>query len=153
MKFVANYEIKTECSVVTDDLILRIKHPKGLYNARIQNIPRSVYTTPFLLSLHLYFDAAALDKAKDIANDFLADCLNMLAFTTGARFSRHRMRQIVEVTPNTMKDVLMWSDSIEYNDPEPFIEDTLSHPKIELEKLLIHIDPLRIEPISEVPKP
>ncbi len=50
MECVANYEIKTENSVVADDLVLRIKHPKGLYRARIQNIPRTVYTTPFLLS-------------------------------------------------------------------------------------------------------
>src|SRR5260221_14418412 len=104
MKFVANYEIKTECSVVADDLILRIKHPKGLYSAPIQNISRSVYTTPFLLSLHLYFDAPALDKAKDIANDFLADCLNILAFTTGSTFSRSRIRQLSEVTPIPMKN-------------------------------------------------
>ena len=47
----------------------------------------------------------------------------MLAFTTGARFSRHRIRQIVEVTPNMMKNVLMWSYSIQYEDPKPFIEE------------------------------
>ena len=82
MECVANYEIKTECSIIADDLVLRIKHPNGLYRARIQNIPRTVYTTPFLLSLHLYFDAPTLDEAPDIADDFLADCLNMFAFTT-----------------------------------------------------------------------
>ena len=86
MECVANYEIKPECSVIADDLVLRIKHPKGLYRARIQNIPRPVHTTPFLLSLHLYFDAPSLDEALDIADDFLADCLNMLAFTTGSGF-------------------------------------------------------------------
>ena len=42
---------------MSNDLVLRIKHPGGLYRARIQNIPRSDYTTPFLLSVHLYFDA------------------------------------------------------------------------------------------------
>jgi hypothetical protein len=62
MELVANYEVKTECSIVTDNLILRIIHPKGLYRARIKNIPRAVYTTPFLLSLHLYFEAPSLDE-------------------------------------------------------------------------------------------
>ena len=128
MECVANYEIKTESSVVADDLVLRIKHPKGLYRARIQNIPRTVDTTPFLLSLHLYFDAPALDEARDIADGFLADCLNMLAFTTGSRFRRHRIRQIVDATPpgiNAMRPLLMWGDSIEYEDPQPFLsEDT-----------------------------
>lgn len=100
MEYVANYEIKTECSIVADDLVLRIKHPKGTYRARIQNIPRSAYTTPFLLSLHLYFEAQTLNEAKDIAEDLLADCLNMFAFTTGSRFQRHRIRQIVEVIPD-----------------------------------------------------
>jgi len=98
MECVANYEIKTECSVIADDLVLRVKHPKGLYRARIENVPRAVYTTPFLLSLHLYFDAPTLDQAQDIADSCLADCLNMLAFTTGSSFQRHRIRQIVDAT-------------------------------------------------------
>lgn len=127
MEYVANYEIKTECSIVADDFVLRIKHPKGIYRARIQNIPRSVYTTPFLLSLHLYFDAQTLNEAKDIAEDLLADCLNMFAFTTGSRFQRHRIRQIVEVIPDQagMRSLLLWGDSIDYEDPQPFFhEDT-----------------------------
>ena len=127
MKCVANYEISAECSVVADDLVLKIEHPKGLYRARVQNIPRQVYTMPFLLSLHLYFDAPVLDEARDIADDLLADCLNMFAFTTGSRFRRHRIRQIVDATPGKtgVRSLLMWADSIEYEDPQPFlIEDT-----------------------------
>jgi hypothetical protein len=126
MECVANYEIKADCSVVADNLVLRIKHPKGLYRARIQNISRSVYTTPFLLSLHLYFDALALDEAEEIADGFLADCLNILAFTTGSRFQRHRIRQIVDATsPETtgIRSLLMWGDSIEYDDPQPFLDE------------------------------
>jgi hypothetical protein len=125
MEYVANYEIMAECSVVADDLVLRIKHPKGLYRARIQNIPRSLYTTPFLLSLHMYFEAPTLDKAQDIAGSFLADCLNMLAFTTGCSFKRHRIRQIVDAKGG-MTSLLMWADPIEYEDPQPFLrEDTV----------------------------
>jgi hypothetical protein len=128
MKCVANYEIKTECSVVADDLVLRIRHPKSLYRARIRNIPRSAYTTPFLLSLHLYFDAPNLDEAQDIADGFLADCLNMLAFITGSRFRRHRIRQIVDATPGItgMRSLLMWSDPIEYEDPQPFLREDMA---------------------------
>lgn len=125
MKLVANYEIKTECSVITDDLILTIQHPKGLYRARVRNIPRSVYTTPFLLSLHLYFDAPTMEESQDVADSLLVDCMNMLAFTTGSRFQRHRIRQIVDATPGKgMRRVLMWSDSIEYEDPQPFLNDS-----------------------------
>lgn len=125
MECVANYEIKTECSVVTDDLVLRIKHPKGLYRARIQNISRPDYTTPFLLSLYLYFDAPTLDEARDIAEDLLADCLNMFAFTTGASLQRHRIRNIVDATPGItgMRDLHMWGDSIENEDPQPFLRE------------------------------
>lgn len=126
MECVANYEIRTECSVVADDLVLRIQHPKGLYRARITNIPRLVYTTPFLLSLHLYFDAPTLEEARDIADRCLADCLNMLAFTTGSRFQKHRIRQIVDATPsktNGMRSLLMWSEQIEYDDPQPFLRE------------------------------
>jgi len=128
MECVANYEIKTECSVVADDLVLRIKHPKGLYRARIQNIPRAVYTTPFLLSLHLYFDAPSLDEAREIADSVLADCLNMLSFTTGSTFRRHRIRQIVDATPGItgMRSLFMWADPIEYEDPQPLLcEDSV----------------------------
>lgn len=128
MKCVANYEIKTECSIVSDDLVLRIKHPKGAYRARIQNIQRSFYTTPFLLSLQLCFDSPTLVEADDIAEDHLADCLNMLAFTTGSSFQRHRIRHIIDATPagaSGMRALLMWADSIEFEDPQPFLnEDT-----------------------------
>ncbi len=126
MQFAANYEVKTECSVVNDDLILRIIHPKGLYRARIKNIPRTVYTTPFLLSLHLYFEAPSLTDAREIADGHLVDCMNMLAFGTGSRFQRHRIRHIVEINPSApMRNVLMWSDEIEYEDPQPFLDQSI----------------------------
>ena len=126
MECAANYEIKTDCSVVADDLVLRIEHPRGHYRARIQNIPRSDYTTPFLLSVHLYFGAPTLNETPDIADGILADCLNILAFTTGASFRRHRLWQIVDAAlPKTtgMRSILMWTDSIEHNDPQPFLSE------------------------------
>lgn len=124
MQVVANYEIKSECSVVADDLRLQIKHPQGLYRALIKNIPRSDYSTPFLLSLHLYFDAPDLDGANEIAEERLTDCLNMLAFTSGSTFSRHRIRQIVDCTPDSgMRDIRFWSDQIDHEDPQPFLDE------------------------------
>ena len=44
-------------------------------------------------TVHLYFDAPNLDEARDIADERLADCLNMLVLTTGSRFRRHRIRR------------------------------------------------------------
>ncbi len=132
MKFAANYEIKSDCSIIDDDLVLKIKHPKGSYRVRIQNIQRSVYTVPFLLSLHLYFEAPAIKEAQDIADEHLADCLNMLAFTTGAKFKYQRIRQIVEAKSG-MTSLLMWSDSIEYEDPQPYLNKDIEQA---VEKLL-----------------
>src|SRR6202049_2203875 len=127
MQLVANYEVRTECSIVDDDLILRINHPKCLYRARIKNIPRTVYTTPFLLSLHLYFEAPSLTDAREVADSHLADCMNMLAFSTGSRFQRHRIRQIVEINPGApMTNVLMWGDDIEFEDPQPFLDQNIA---------------------------
>lgn len=124
MQVVANYEIRSECSVVADDLRLQIKHPQGLYRALIKNIPRSDYSTPFLLSMHIYFDAPDLDGAQEIAEDRLADCLNMLAFTSGSAFSRHRIRQIVDCTPESgMRDIHLWGDAIDHEDPQPFLDE------------------------------
>ena len=125
MQLVANYEIKTDCSIIDDERVLKIRHPKGLYNVRLQNIPRPVYTTPFLLSLHLYFEAPEIKESKEIADGLLSDCLSMLALTTGASFKRHRIRQIVDATPGKtgMRDILMWGDAIEYEDPQPFIAE------------------------------
>jgi hypothetical protein len=125
MECAANYEIRSECSVVADDQVFKFKHPKGLYRTRIKNIPRSDYSTPFLLSLHLYFDAPSLDQARDIAEELLADCLNILALATGCKFQRHRIRQVVEATHGVaMKSVLMWSDIIDNEDPQPFLENS-----------------------------
>lgn len=123
MQVVANYEIRSECSVVGDDLRLQINHPQGLYRALIKNIPRSDYSTPFLLSLHLYFNAPDLNEAKEIAEERLADCLNMLAFTSGSAFLRHRIRQIVGCAhDNGMHDIHFWGDAIDHEDPQPFLD-------------------------------
>lgn len=129
MKCVANYEIETECSVVSDELVLNINHPSDLYRARIKNIPRSDFSNPFLLSLHLYFEAPTLDDARDMADDLLADCLNMLAFTTGSGFRRHKIRQIVDASPlekGSMRSVLMWGDNVEHQDPQPFLSEGIA---------------------------
>lgn len=121
MHFAANYEVRAECSVLEDGLVLRIQHPRALYRVRIENIPRSTFDAPFLLSLHLYFDAKDLDEAKETSEDLLADCLNLLAFATSCRVKRHRIRQIVDATPGPtgMKSLLMWGDTIQYEDPQP----------------------------------
>jgi hypothetical protein len=121
MHFAANYELRTECSSLQDDLILRIRHPRDLYRARIANIPRKTFDTPFLLSLHLYFDASDLESAKEVGEELLADCLNMLAFATSCGFQRHRIRQIVDASPGItgMRSMLMWGEKIEYEDPQP----------------------------------
>ena len=124
MQVVANYDIRSECSVVADDLRLQVKHPQGLYRALIKNIPRSDYSTPFLLALHLYFDAPDLKEAQEIAEERLADCLNMLAFASGSAFSRHRIRQIVDCTPDSgMRDIRFWGDAIDHEDPQPFLDE------------------------------
>ncbi|MBW0369539.1 methylamine utilization protein MauJ [Ensifer adhaerens] len=126
MRCVAHFEVISEVSVVSDHRILTINDPRGAFVARIKNIQRFEFTTPFLLSLHVYFDAPTLNDAKDIAEDRLAVCLNMLAFTTGSRFRKHRIRQIAdaEVRPNgAIRDMLMWGDSIEYDDPQPYLDD------------------------------
>lgn len=127
MQVVANFEIKAESSVVSDDLRLEIKHPQGLYRALVMNIPRADYSAPFVLSLHLYFDAPDLDEAEEIAEERLADCLNMLAFTVGSAFSLHRIRQIVDCTPESgMRDVRFWSDAIDHEDPQPFLDERIA---------------------------
>lgn len=124
MRVAANYEIWSDCSVVEDSQVLRVRHPRGLYNARLRNIPRSAFDRPFLLSLHIYFEAPCLEDAEDTSEDLLADCLNMLAFATGGGFQRHRIRQLVDATPGVtgMRSVLMWGDSIEYEDPQPVLD-------------------------------
>ena len=138
MHFVANYEIRSECSVIEDEIVLKIHHPKNLYRARIENIQRKTFDTPFLLSLHLYFDANALETAEEVGEELLADCLNMLAFATSCRFRRHRIRQIVDATPGLagMRSVLMWGDSIEYQDPQPYLSESTTQA---IERLL-HFD-------------
>lgn len=124
MRYAANFEVVSGLSVVADGQMLNFCDPRGAFKALIRNIPRSEFTIPFLLSIHIYFDAGALDEAADIAEDHLATCLNMLAFTTGSRFRKHRIRQIVDAGPpkGAMRDIRMWGDRIEYDDPQPFLD-------------------------------
>lgn len=126
MQFIANYEIKSAVSIFEDGKWVVLQHPKGKFRARICNIVRKDFRVPFLLSLQLTFDAEKLEVAKDIADEVLADCLNMLALTTGSSFVRHRVRQIVDCTSDTqMRSCLMWGDSIGHEDPSPFIDDEI----------------------------
>ena len=129
MHCVANFEVESEVSVVSDDLVLKIKDPNGAFRAQIRNIPRSEFTIPLLLSFHIYFEAPNLEDAQDIADDLLASCLNLLAFTSGSGFRKHRIRQIVNAEPPlklAMRDVRMWGERIEYDDPQPFLTDQFS---------------------------
>jgi methylamine utilization protein MauJ len=138
MHCVANYEIRSAVSVVADDLVLTINDPGGAFKARIKNIPRSEFTRPFLLSLHIYFEAPDLEEAKEVAEKLMANCLNMLAFTTGSGFRKHRIRQIVDAETSTkkgMRDVLMWGEKVEYDDPQPFLREEISS---SIERLLEH---------------
>lgn len=126
MRYVANFEIASDISVVADGKVLNIRDPRNVFKALIRNIPRSEFTTPFLLSVHLYFEAESLEEATDVAEDHLVTCLNLLAFATGAAFRKHRIRQIVDAEPalkGAMRDVRMWGDRIEYDDPQPFLDD------------------------------
>lgn len=124
MRCVANFEVGADVSVVADGQVLNIRDPNDAFKALITNIPRSEFTTPFLLSVHIYFDSETLDEAADAVEEHLATCLNMLAFTTGSGFRKHRIRQILDAEPpkGAMRDVRMWGDRIEYHDPEPFLD-------------------------------
>lgn len=126
MRCVANYEIESEMSVASDDIRLKLQHPKGHFQARIKNIVRDDYLTPFLLSLQLIFEAPSLNEAKDVAQEKLTECLNMLAFVTGAGVRRHRTKHIVDCTPlSGMRDCLVWADSVGHEDPQPFIDENI----------------------------
>jgi len=130
MQCVANYEMKAEASVFEDGRWLQIAHPKGLFRARLRNIVRNDFSTPFLLTLHLYFEAPNLDEAHEIAEERLVDCLNMLVLTTGCRFTRHRIRQIVDATSpgiTGMRSLHMWGDSIGHDDPHPVLDEDVTH--------------------------
>lgn len=116
----------SELSVIEDGRWLKLQHPKELFRARIRNIVRNDFSAPFLLSLHLTFDAPNLDEAKEVAEERLVDCLNILALITGSRFVRHRIRQIVDCSPGVqMRSCLMWGDSIEHEDPTPVLDDQI----------------------------
>jgi len=126
MQCIANYEIESEVSVVSDDIRLKLQDPKGNFQARITNLPRADYSTPFLLSLQIIFEAPSLQESSDIAEDKLSECLNMLAFVTGASFRRHRIKHIVDGTPASgMRECLVWADSVGHEDPDPFLDNSI----------------------------
>ena len=68
MQFVANYEVRSDQSVSEDGEWLRIEHPEGLFRARVRNIVRTDYATPFLLSLHLTFEAPDCKPSAQIGH-------------------------------------------------------------------------------------
>jgi|GEM_PF-783695 hypothetical protein len=134
MRCIANYEIESEISVVSDDVRLKLQHPKGQFHVRIKNIVRDDYSTPFLLSLQIIFESPSLEEAQDIVQDKLDECLNMLAFATGASVRRHRTKQIVDCTSAAgMRECLVWADSVGHEDPNPFLDENII---VSIERLL-----------------
>ncbi len=132
MECVANYEIESELSVFEDGRWLSIQHPSGRFRARIRNIVRTDFSSPFLLSLNITFETPSLDNAAEIAEERLSECLNILAFVTGSSFKRYRIQQIVDKTPSLqMRSCLMWADSLRHKDPTPFLDpqvvDSINH--------------------------
>lgn len=127
MQCVANYEIRSECCVLEDGHVLEMRHPNGTYRGRIRNIPRSTFATPFLLALDLYFEAPSLDQAQDVADSHLVEVMNMLAFVTGCSLTRQRIRLIFDATPEkAMRDVRMWSDILQFEDPKPLLSRNIA---------------------------
>ncbi|MGA6826671.1 methylamine utilization protein MauJ [Nitrospira sp. NS4] len=113
-------------SVTSDNIRLELQHPKCDFQARIRNIVRNDYSAPFLLSLELIFEAPSLKEAPDIADERLAECLNMIALVTGAGIRRHRIKQIVDCTPvSGMRECLVWVDSAGHEDPQPFLDQNI----------------------------
>ena len=126
MRCLANYEIESDISIVSDDTRLKLRHPNDQFQAYIKNIVRSDYSAPFLLSLQIAFEAPSLDEAREIGQERLAVCLNMLAFTTGASIKLHRTRQIADCTAtHGMRNCLVWADSFGHEDPHPFLDDNI----------------------------
>lgn len=127
MQFVASFEVESDVSVVSDEMTLKIEDPNSAFRARIKNIVREDFSTPFLLTLHLFFDAPNLDEAKDSAMGRLAECLNMLAFITGAGVRWYRTKKIVDCTPTAgMRDCLLWSDVVDNEDPISFLDEEIA---------------------------
>lgn len=124
MKFSANYEVKSEASVMLDGEVLRIQHPKGLFKARIKNIVRKDRSAPFILSMQVTFEAPSIEESQDVANGCLLDCMNMLCFVTGSAFTRHRTRLIAEAKSG-MGHLLVWANDAGHEDPQPLLEPSL----------------------------
>jgi len=87
-----------------------------------------------MLSLQLIFEAPTLQEAPDIADERLAECLNMIAFVTGAGVRRHRIKQIVDCAPvSGMRECLVWADSAGHDNPQPFLDHNIM---VSMERLL-----------------
>lgn len=124
MEFVANYEVLSDISIFKDDHWFNLKSLN--YNARIRNIPRENYSSPFLLALEIKFNADDLDASVEKADEMMVSCLDILAFTTGARILKHGIKQIVSVDQvKGMNDCLFWTDDINHKDPMPIINSQL----------------------------
>lgn len=127
MKTVAKFEVLSNISVVDDDRWLNFEHPGRLQRARVRNITRVDFSTPFVLEVHVYFDAEGLDDVIETAEDMLAEFLNILALATEGRFKRHRRKVVVQVGAHDyMRDCLFSTDEMENEDPEPLLQANVS---------------------------
>ena len=122
MKTVGKFEVLSNTSVVEDDRWLDFEHPDGGYRARVRNITRVDFFTPFRLEVHVYFEAESLDRITEAAEDKLARFLNVLALATEGQFKRHRRKVVVQIGAHGyMSDYIFSTDAMENEDPEPLL--------------------------------
>ncbi len=122
MQAVAKFEVQTDVSVFADDHWLDFRDSDGLYSARVRNIPRDSYSNPFLIEVHIYFEAEGFDVIAEIAEERLSIFMNMLVLATEGEFTRHRRRVIVDASPGKdMRDCLFTADALENDDPVPLL--------------------------------
>ena len=123
MRVLANFEVESDISIVADATRLKIVHPTNRFTIFVQNIVRPEYSTPFLLSVQVIYDAPTVEDSKETGVDRLVQFLNILAFVTGASLHLHRIRQIVDCTPGlAMRTCLVWAESPAHDDPQPFVD-------------------------------
>jgi hypothetical protein len=125
MKCVATFQVKSECSFVSDEMTLEVSHPSGKFRALARNILRESFDTPFLISVSIFFDSLSLDDAAEVADQFLSEFLSILTLSTSARLSRYRMLSVVDVTnpdKNASRTVKLFSDTLDHGDPDSIME-------------------------------
>jgi len=142
-RWIMKFEVEAHAGLKPDLPRLGFKHPNGDYEIYLKNVDVSPRTADPLLNAFVIFDAVHIDNGSVLGKRYLREFLDLLGFSTGARFLIKRAVAIFDWTPDTkMRKGQVYTRTSDPNIPHLFLDEGCV-PTVETFARTVANEPLR----------